>query len=312
MLLVGLIILEIDTLAMSLRERRQHRFTTGTYPTPREAGALPDTLDVLATDVSDDNAFCSCLHKIHGFGRFEVPILLEKALGSLHSALTQANDEDIDKWTCLCERGALLFLQHVLLEQGIGIPQFEWKHATPRTCTRFGEGFAPFAHTDLRIGSRRLYNIWVPVDPDVISDPLLLLHLRDADCTAFCAASDKAHHLPAELSERGEWFFFDGMRQGHVLIFPGDGGEDGSLFHAAAVPGADTGGSGGTAARATFDVRELVASSTRPAAEDFRLEPEWVSAATRLANEHSEWTSDVLSAGGHTASTGSGMATMEK
>lgn len=239
-------------------------FKTGFFPAAasrEDLPIVPDEGEVNALDVAGDPAFNGQLHPSLGFGRFELWPSLGAALGALGAALADAAargveelDEDaaVARRLAVCERGALLFLRRVLLgaRGGGGLcPAFEWAQRAPRTCPRFGEAHANFAHTDLRLGEGlRMYNVWVPVRA-VESEPLLLGALGPACAYDWRRARDRAHHLPRDSADVA-WYFFGGMRVGEAVIFPGDGGGgERGIFHASAWP---TSG-----ARASFDSREI-------------------------------------------------------
>lgn len=255
-------------------------FVTGFYPPPveRVAGDPPDEAPICARDVNGDAAFIGALHERHQIGLFALWPTLVQALDRLHIVLQQHDLEsaEVERAARVCERGALLFLRNVLLSTGV-VPagDSDWPTSIERTCTRFGEAHAAFAHTDLR-RSERMYNIWVPIDDVVETEPLLFFHASPrADTEPYCVLQDKAHHLPLALAGEGEWFFFGGMRRGQAAIFPGDGGEDGGVFHASALSSAEpvpapcfhasAGVSCGS--RRSFDVREFATRATQAQTE---------------------------------------------
>ena len=122
-------------------------------------------------------ALPSCMHALHPqlqCGRFELWPSLKHAVQALrrvraaaaevHESNADARAEaarTVEAHMSACEHGALLFLRHVLMTEHVGLPCGEWPHHTGRTCERFGEAYASFAHTDLRLPSLRLFNIWV-------------------------------------------------------------------------------------------------------------------------------------------------------
>ena len=254
-------------------------FTTGFYDAAaRAAGQLGlEECQISAIDTTGDPEYTERLHEL-GFGSFELPPQLAASLRHLSDALTEPSPE-AECWIRVCERGALHFLQRTLLSAGVGVPCFEWAHATDRTCTRFAEAHAAFAHTDLRVDGLTMYNIWVPLCTEVVSEPLLLfVAASQIDCSSWREPRDKAHHLPRHCAEDGEWRFFSGMGRGRCVIFPGDGGAEGRIFHASA--------SATTGHRRSFDVREFVVPAGDKEASDALV---WHDAEERLAREETTW-----------------------
>jgi|EP00966_Prymnesium_polylepis_P321877 hypothetical protein len=246
----------------------------------RAAGILtPDMLSVTANDATADAAFNEALHPTLRSGRFELWPLLTAALAALRAAHLNCATNDFERWMRLCEEGALCFVRRVGLSAGLGRPLFEWRHHTPRTCERFGEAFASFAHTDLRIANLEMLNIWVPVS-DTVSEPLLLFAAGVAVDRHLCAWStpaDKACQLPPCFADAGTWFHWPGTRLGHAIVFPGDGGDAAGpgIFHGSA---SETSGQ-----RLSFDARECFDAA--PAAES----QAFADAEARLAKEKAEW-----------------------
>ena len=251
-------------------------FTTGFFdPASRAAGeTTPDDEVVMCADAAADAEFVNGLHPHLGFGRFELWPTLQNLLGQR---------EHSDSWLELCERGALLFLRTVLLES-VGIPRFdEWcgPLTTPRVCERFGDAYAPFVHTDLRVGGFKMYNIWVPVR-DIDSEPLLLCAAAPgADDERWRKPSETACHLPPSCAHEAAWYYFGGTRRGHAILFPGDGGEAG-IFHASAWVSHSE--------RHSFDCREFVSPYNGDEAEKD-------AAAKRLVLELAAWEREVEALG---------------
>ena len=186
--------------------------TTGFFSAEaRAAGDLtPDEAVVTALDMTIEFVQ-NKLHPTYDFGCFDLWPTLTSALHHLAAELEVNGVPEegcASPWAEACEQGALLFLRAVLLQQRgfIGVPIFEWPHDIAQTCERFGEAYAAFAHTDLRVCNRPMYNIWVPVT-DVDSEPLLLFAAGSevADFVDWRAAQPRAHHLPIECAHRGEW-----------------------------------------------------------------------------------------------------------
>lgn len=173
-----------------------------------------------------------------------------------------------------------------MLSSQVGLPHFDWPHHTPRTCERFGEAYATFAHTDLRVAGLTMYNIWVPLAA-VHSAPLLLFAASSAVEAPWWRPQDKACHLPSHEAAHGDWYIFPRTSLGQAIIFPGDGGRtDGcGLFHGAAwEEGCE---------RQSFDVREFVvpAAPMEEGGSDARAPAE-----QRLAAETAAWQSELEAA----------------
>ena len=134
-------------------EAARHQLSIGFFtPEDRAAGILtPDSVSIWAVDVSAEAAFDSRLHPRFLTGKFKLDDQLREALSLLRQA-HDANDQAlVDEWMGVCERGALCHLRRAGMVAGLGCPLFDWPHSTPRTCTRFGEAYASFPHTDLRV-----------------------------------------------------------------------------------------------------------------------------------------------------------------
>lgn len=249
---------------MDSHERREsdgaeEEFTTGFFdPTARAAGeTMPDVLTVQAKDLSHSPDFHNRLHKRLNFGRFELWPKLTKVIDRLRRTIASASDgEDVDPHlVSVCQQGALLYLRSILLPLGL-LPHYDWDSVTtvPRCCERFGDGYASFAHYDLRLPHLRIWNLWVPVSP-VGSEPLLLF-ATDAMDGSWRVPTATARHLPPAEAARakGEWYYFRGLRPGQAILFPGDGGSGAhGIFHASASSTSGT--------RVSFDVREVVCSA---------------------------------------------------
>ena len=232
------------------------QLTTGFYSAAaRAAGELtPDGGTVSVHDASASPEFDNMLHPECQFGCFDLPAKLTAALRLLavQVALHGGDGDSGARFlTQTCEQGALLFLRSVLLDHS-KVPLFEWPHETPRVCERFGEAYASFAHTDLRVADLPMFNIWVPI-ADVQSEQLLLFAAQPDGRARWMEAADKAHHLPIEKAGDGTWYYFPHLCVGQALIFPGDGGHGAGrpgIFHCSAWETCGT--------RQSFDVREFV------------------------------------------------------
>lgn len=260
----------------------RHSFTTGFFdPVARAAGeTVPDELTIAARDSSLDEAFNDRLHIELHFGKFTLWPTLTFALAHLrHSIVTDTGACD-EQLLHLCEQGALLFLRGVLLRHGF-LPHYEWpEDATPRTCARFGEAYASFAHYDVRLPDLRLWNLWVPIAP-VTSEPLLLFAGQPAAMDGtWRHSTHKARHLPPSEATNGEWHCFRDLQPGFAVIFPGDGGADDHrpIFHASAWASEHR--------RMSFDVRELVCATSTG---DDKLALRLAAAAERQAAEVARW-----------------------
>ena len=252
------------------------------------------TPDEATVHVRDANALCASdtVHPQLDFGRFRLWPKLTAALRNLAGELAAHGvPEEFEQrpWAQACEEGALLFLRSVLLDQHhmLGVPANDaWPdELSDRCCERFGEAYASFAHTDLRVAGQCVYNIWVPV-ANVESEHLLLFAANaEVDAAVeFRAARNKAHHLPMACAELGEWYYFPGLTVGDALIFPGDGGghkpDSRGIFHCSEWASAGT--------RQSFDVRELLVPHGPRTSEACAAEA--VSRARdRLRREVAEW-----------------------
>lgn len=242
--------------------------STGFYD-PRESD-LPEEGDVRAIDAGTRPDFSiNSLHPTLDVGCFTLPPLLTKAIEALAHELARRGPPEEGEaipWEHECEQGALLFLRRVLLEQrsALGTPLWEWPlgEAPPRVCRRYGEAHAAFAHTDLRLAERPMYNLWIPLEDQVRSEPLLLFAAADevAEHVDWRRAKPTAHHLPRACADMGEWLHWPRLARGQALIFPGDGGGHlrGGLgiFHGSAWATEGT--------RQSFDVRELLVPPPPP------------------------------------------------
>ena len=234
------------------------QFTTGFFDAAARAAGetTPDEATVSAANASLDSAFVNRLHTALGFGRFDLWPRLSQALQILQRV--HATSSDIEQWSRLCQQGALLYLRSTLLQEGL-VPHFEWPDgATPRTCERFGEAFATFAHYDLRLQDLSLYNIWVPIS-HADAEPLLLFAADASFDGAWREPSFKARQLQPHEAQCGSWYYFHGLMTGQALIFPGDGGSgQRGLFHASAWAKDAQWATSSEGSRSSFDVRELV------------------------------------------------------
>ena len=277
------------------RPHERHAVTTGFYSAAsRAAGQLtPDDAVVYAVDATRLPQLQNTLHPKLDFGCFD---LWPSLTGALHELAREIELRGVPEehepprpWAQACEHGALLFLRSVLLSERstLGLPLFEWPVGmTPQTCQRFGEAFAAFAHTDLRVAERPMYNLWVPV-ANVDSEPLLLFAAGPNvdELVDWRAARDRAHHLPIEGAGEGDWYHWPQLPVGRAIIFPGDGGGHcpgaPGIFHCSAWASLGT--------RLSFDVRELVVPH-RPG-ESSSIEQAVQEARERLARHVTEWES---------------------
>ena len=279
-------VFEVKRAAVNSSIAPRSNFTTGFFdPASRAAGeTIPDEVTVSAIDIATDASFTNSLHPQLSFGRFDLWPKLTQAI----ALLDKTRSEELAQ---VCERGALLFLREVLLKHSIGVPLFEeWPapETTPRICERFGEGYAPFCHTDLRMANASMYNIWIPVSDTVATEPLLIFAAAPDGSASWRKPSDTACHLPPTCANEGDWYHTASLRRGQALIFPGDGGDgERGIFHASAAPD-------GEGTRASFDCREFVNTLEHyvkgPAVDLTMLS---VRAADRLADDRKAWEAEV-------------------
>ena len=235
------------------------KFTTGFFSAEARAAGetTPEWSEITATDLSRNASCSNQLNRELQIGKFALPWALARAIRKL-----PLHSEDAS-FVELCERGVRIFLRGVLLQAGYRL-HYAWpEHVTPRTCERFGEAFATFAHYDVRLSGFRMFNAWVPINP-VDTSPLLFFAANpDVMDGAWKEPTPKARHVAPTDAMRGDWYFFGGLDPGSILVFPGDGGVGPrGLFHGSALAEDDT-------RRWSFDVRELVTlEPARPAESD--------------------------------------------